>query len=196
MPLLFQYGSNTNAARLNDKARLAGAAEDLGRAETVDEYDLAFNVWSGGNGCAASDLIPVPGTGRHSWGVIYELPAERILGRNCLAGKTMEEIEGRRYEPKLVRVRNAAGEEVEATTFLVKTRDRSTGLCTSAAYVTHIVDGLRAHNIPEEYVQRMINTAIQTNRGLGPAAEDQTRLIEALREPGAPSTARTSRSDL
>jgi hypothetical protein len=65
MPLLFQYGSNTDAARLNDKTRLAGAAEDVGRAETVDEYDLAFDVWSGGNGCAASDLVLVPGTGRH-----------------------------------------------------------------------------------------------------------------------------------
>jgi hypothetical protein len=48
MPLLFQYDSNTNRARLNDKMRLDGAAEDLGRAETVDEYDLAFDVWSGG----------------------------------------------------------------------------------------------------------------------------------------------------
>jgi hypothetical protein len=32
----------------------------------------------------------------------------------------MEEIEGPRYEPKPIRVRKLAGEEVEATTFLVK----------------------------------------------------------------------------
>jgi hypothetical protein len=122
-------------------------------------------------------------------------PADRILGRNRPAGKTMEEIEGRRYEPKPIRVRNAAGEEVEATTFLVKVADRSTGHWTSAEYVQHIVDGLRAHSIPEEYVQHIIDIAISTNQGLGPAAEDQNRLIAALRDP-APSTSGPSRLDL
>lgn len=63
MPLLFQYGSNCDTTRLNSPERLAGAAEDLGWAETIEEYDLAFDVWSGGNKCAASDLVPAPGTG-------------------------------------------------------------------------------------------------------------------------------------
>jgi hypothetical protein len=43
--------------------------------------------------------------------------------------------------------------------------------------------GLRAHAVPEEYVQHVIDIAIETNQGLGPAAEDQSRLIAALREP-------------
>src|ERR1035437_9442470 len=34
----FQYGSNTNAERLNSPQRLDRAAIDRGRAETVDEY--------------------------------------------------------------------------------------------------------------------------------------------------------------
>ncbi len=58
--LLFQYGSNCNAERLNNPDRLNSAATNPTRAETIEEYDLAFYVWSQGNGCAASDLVPAP----------------------------------------------------------------------------------------------------------------------------------------
>jgi hypothetical protein len=116
VPLVFQYGSNCLAARLNSPRRLSGAAVVQGRAQTGDEYDLAFDVWSQGNGCAASDLIPAPGTGRHAWGVLYEIPADRIRGRNRPDGlKTLEEMEGVRYEPKSIHVRNDAGEDVPVT---------------------------------------------------------------------------------
>jgi hypothetical protein len=62
MHLIFQSGSNTDAARLNSAERLDGAAEDRGLAQTVGEYDTFFDVWSQRNGCAASDLIK-PETG-------------------------------------------------------------------------------------------------------------------------------------
>src|SRR5262249_54041851 len=52
---LFQYGSNCDEARLNSSKRLDGAAKNPKLAETVDEYDIAFDVWSTTNGCAASD---------------------------------------------------------------------------------------------------------------------------------------------
>lgn len=186
MPLLFQYGSNCDTTRLNSPERLAGAAEDLGRGETIEEYDLAFDVWSGGNKCAASDLVPAPGTGRHALGVLFEVPADWIRGKKRPDGKkTMEEIEGSRYAPTPIRVRNQSGEEVEATTFLVKPDQRRDGFSTSAEYVGYIVNGLRAHDVPEEYVQHVIDIAIQTNqRAIATAvAIAQSRQIETLRPP-------------
>jgi hypothetical protein len=113
MPLIFQYGSNCNTGRLNAPERLAGAAEDRGRAQTIDEFDLRFDVWSQGNGCAASDLVPARGTGQHAWGVLYEVPADRIRGRRTDGQKTLMQIEGRLYEEKPVRVRDKDGHEVE-----------------------------------------------------------------------------------
>jgi hypothetical protein len=44
-------------------------------------------------------------------------------------------------------VRTQADEEVEATTFLVRPSQRRTGLWTSADYVGHTVNGLRAHAV-------------------------------------------------
>lgn len=184
MPFIFQYGSNCDAERLNSPERLAGAAVDRGRGQTVEKYEIAFDVWSQINGCAASDVVKAPGTGRHAWGVLYGVSADRIHGKNRLDGKrTLEEIEGPRYEPKSVRVRNEAGEEVEATTFLVKRHERRTGLWTSADYVGHIITGLRAHNVPEDYVQYVIDVAMATNLGAddGRIARDQNVLIERLR---------------
>jgi hypothetical protein len=36
MPLIFQYGPNTDAGRLGD-------VEDQGRAQSVQEFEIAFN---------------------------------------------------------------------------------------------------------------------------------------------------------
>jgi hypothetical protein len=122
MPLIFQYGSNTDAERLNGPGRLNGAAQDRGLAETVDEYEIAFDIWSYSNGCAASNLIAATGTGHRAWGVLFEVPEDRIYGRRRPDGlRTMEEIEGGRYEPKPIRVRDGNGNEIPGpvTTFLV-----------------------------------------------------------------------------
>jgi len=54
---VFQYGSNCSATRLNSRERLGGAAIPIGIAETVEEYQLQFDVWSDGNNCAAADIV-------------------------------------------------------------------------------------------------------------------------------------------
>ena len=64
IPLIFQYGSNCDTQRLNSPKGLGGAAICSVAAQTVREYEITFNVWSEGNGCAAGDLVPAPGTGR------------------------------------------------------------------------------------------------------------------------------------
>ena len=193
MPLIFQYGSNCNTGRLNAPERLAGAAEDRGRAETIDEFDLRFDVWSQGNGCAASDLVPARGTGRHAWGVLYEIPADLIRGERGDRRKTLTKIEGSLYEEKPVRVRDKDGHEVEepVTTFVVRhtnenNTERRAGLWTSADYVGHIVNGLRAHGVEEvapDYIEHVIDFAIETNAKAAEMAAEQSLLIEQLRRP-------------
>jgi hypothetical protein len=186
MPLVFQYGSNCDTGRLNGPKRLAGAAVCLGLAQTSDEYEMAFDVWSDGNGCATADLVSAPGSGLHVWGVLYEIPADRIRGRKRPDGKkTLEEIEGRRYEERPIKVRDEDGSEIQepVTTFLVKQDERRQGLWTKPDYVRHIVKGLRDHDIPEEYVQYVIDVAIRTNQQATDrqAASRQSKLIEELR---------------
>lgn len=137
----------------------------MGCARTVSEFDIAFDVWSQSNRCAAADLVVAPGTGRFAWGVLYEVPADRILGCRRPDGmRTLEEVEGWRYEPRSIQARMDGGGDVEATTFLVKSTERKPGLWTSTDYLRHIVRGLRDHKIPEEYIARVIEIAVETNQ--------------------------------
>ena len=178
MPLVFQYGSNCTAARLNGPNRLNGHAEDFGRAQTIDDFDITFDVYSQTNGCAACDLVPT--TDRKAWGVLYRIPDDFIRGERADGQKTLQQIEGKLYEEKPSHVRTQAGEEVDATTFLVKPDQRRVGLATSAAYVSWIIYGLRAHEVPDEYIQHVIEVAIETNQRAGPSAAEQIRLIKTL----------------
>ena len=171
MPLIFQYGSNCDLTRF--QGRLRERVDDIGRAETTADYDIAFDVWSQGNGCAASDLVETPG--RRAHGVLYRI--------SDVDFERLKRIEGDHYEPRPISVRNQVGEEVEATTFLVVPNDRRQGLWTSADYVGYIVRGLRTHDVPEAYVQHVIDVAIDTNRRAAQAADEQSRLIESLRTP-------------
>jgi cation transport regulator ChaC len=178
MPLVFQYGSNCTTARLNGPKRLNGHAEDLDHAQTVEDFEIAFDVYSQTNGCAASDLVRVPG--RKAWGVLYEIPADFIDGRRADGQKTLEQIEGKRYAKEALRVVDRDGKEQEAVTFLVREAERRTSIATSAAYVSWIVYGLRNHSVPEEYIAHVVDVAIETNQRAGAFADEQIRLIKTL----------------
>lgn len=62
----FQYGSNASQARLLGPGRLNGHGTVIGRAETVGDYDIAFDVWSKGSSSEArlnhSAIHPKGGT--------------------------------------------------------------------------------------------------------------------------------------
>ena len=162
MALVFQYGSNCASSRLNAPQRLNNHATDLGAAQTVEECDVRFNVYSQQNGCAAADILNVPG--RRVWGVLFEIPDEFVRGKREDGLKTLAQIEGPRYEERGVRVQRMGSERVErAVTFAVKPRERRDGLWTSVDYVGHIVNGLRTHRVPEDYVLHIIELAIATN---------------------------------
>jgi hypothetical protein len=78
---------------------------------------------------------------------------------------------------------NLSGEEVEATTFLVKSDDIRKGLWTSADYVGHTIKGLRDHEVAEEYIQHVIDIALETNEKAVPRAVEESRKIESLHHP-------------
>src|SRR5689334_20407462 len=94
--LIFQYGSNTSSDRLNSADRLRGDARDLGLARTRDHHILSFTVWSDSNECAAADLIP--GGDTPAWGVLYEIPDFLVIKGQGRGRKTLDGIEGPRYE--------------------------------------------------------------------------------------------------
>lgn len=170
MPLVFQYGSNCTSARLNGPNRLKGRAKDLGRAQTVEEFDIAFDVVSKTNGCAASNLIQTPG--RKAWGVLYELSEDGL--------KNLREIEGPRYEEKPILIVDQEGKEHQASTFVVREKERRPDLATSAAYVSWIIYGLRDHGVPEDWIAHVIDVTIETNNRAGAGVVEQTRLIKTL----------------
>ena len=177
MAIVFQYGSNTCTARINGPKRLKGDARPIEKAQTVDEYDIAFDVLSNTNQCAVADLIVTPGN--KAWGVLYDIRDDLVRGHRA-DRRTLAEIEGPRYEEKPIRVRNLNGEIVDAVTYLVRPRDRHNDLLTTVWYVSWIVYGLREHGVPEEYISHVQEVAIQTNRRLGADAQMQIALIETL----------------
>jgi len=170
MPLVFQYGSNCTSARLNGPNRLNGGAKDLGRAQTFEDFDIAFDVESKTNGCAASNLIQAPG--RKAWGVLYELSEDGL--------KKLKNIEGARYEEKPILVIDQEGKEHEARTFVVRENERRQDLATSAAYVSWILYGLRDHGVPEDWIAHVIDVALETNTRVSASADEQIRLIKTL----------------
>lgn len=60
MTLVFQYGSNCLENQIYSKDRLCGEAKFIDIAETVDDFQLAFDVWSTKRQCAASDFCAEP----------------------------------------------------------------------------------------------------------------------------------------
>jgi hypothetical protein len=175
---VFQYGSNTLPARLNGPTRLCGRAQTCGLAQTFDDFDIAFDVQSKSNGCAASDLVSV--AGRKAWGVLYEIPDGFVFGRRKDEQKTLAQIEGPRYEPREITVVDTRGKQSNAWTFLVNDEDKETGLATSAAYVSWIVYGLRQNGVPEDYISHVIEVARETNRHACQDATEQNRLIDNI----------------
>lgn len=164
--LVFQYGSNTSTARLNSEVRLQGEAISLGLAITEESFDMDFTCFSRENGCAAADLIR--NGARRIFGVLYEIPEQRVLRVRSDGLRTLDEIEGEgsAYIRTTVRVTRVQSERepVEAVTYLVKTP--RPGLRTCAGYVHHILAGLREHRAPEAYVAYVKERIVRNNPAL------------------------------
>ena len=166
--LVFQYGSNTSSRRLNSRKRLQGAARLVGLARTEQSFEFDFTVWSRQNGCAAADIVP--GAGRAIWGVLYQIPDHLIErhtagDRNCLDAI---ESEGHNYVRVPIAVRLADGGRVDGEAITYVVRERREGLATSFAYARQILEGLREHDAPADYVDYVKQRIIRNNAALEP----------------------------
>ena len=166
MSLVFQYGSNTAVQRLNSTKRLNGAAEIVAPACTNDHHELDFTVWSKTNNCAAADIVP--GGNRPIWGILYEIPDDLIYRKLSGSRKSLDAIEGEggNYQRIKIDVRpqDDANNIISVLTYVV--RERSTGLLTSAAYASEILNGLSSHNIPKEYIAYVHERILLNNEEL------------------------------
>jgi gamma-glutamylcyclotransferase (GGCT)/AIG2-like uncharacterized protein YtfP len=167
--LVFQYGSNCSDSQINGKERLKGDAKFVSIAETVDDYELAFDVFSNGRHCAAADIVRK--SGGKVWGVLYEIP-EHLIGRDPARAhgrKSLDAIEGEgtNYERRDIDVRKPDGQIVSSLTYTV--RNPRAGLAPDLDYVRYIIAGLRERGIPADYIDRVKKIASARNPGIASA---------------------------
>lgn len=172
MTLVFQYGSNCSESEMNSNTRLCGDAKFVDIAETVADYEIAFDVQSTGRGCATSDIVRKPGG--KVWGVLYEVP-DYLIGRQTAKAhkrKSFDQIEGEgtNYQREMIQVRRQNGDIATALTYTVS--NPKPGLRTNADYVRHIVHGLRGHKAPEEYIVKVKAIAVANNPGIAREVQD------------------------
>lgn len=160
MALAFQYGSNCLDKQINGDRRLRRDARFIGIAETVEEFQLAFDVWSNGRNCAAADMVP--SLGNRVWEALYEIPDFLIHRESAKAqGRTsLDAIEGDgvnyRREPVLIRQEN--GQIVTAITY--RGLNPKQELMTSLEYVGCIV---RERGVCEDYIDVVKKLALANN---------------------------------
>lgn len=164
MALVFQYGSNLSEENLNSKERLNGAAIKRGIVFTVSNYELDFNIWSKTNNCAVANLTP--NKGREIWGVLYSISDDRIFRSLCETGKTcLDKIEGEgfTYRREFIQVAYPNGNCIKENVITYFGINGKTGLRTSKEYVSHIISGLKSNDIPQDYVNYVIEKITQNN---------------------------------
>lgn len=172
MALVFQYGSNCSDSEINGAARLRGDARFVGIAETVEEYELSFDVQSMKRNCAAADIVRKPGS--RVWGALYDVPDYLIQRQTAKARgrKSLDQIEGEgtNYRRETIQVRRPDGRMEQALTYLVM--DPQAGLKTGIDYVRHIICGLRERGVADEYISRVKHLAIANNPSITIQVQD------------------------
>jgi hypothetical protein len=169
--LVFQYGSNTSSAHLNERARLNGDARDLGLVRTRDRFELDFDVWSEKNQCFASD-IRTGGT-RQVWGVLYEVP-EFLIDRQTAKArgrKSLDAIEGKLYVRRDIAVEKPDGTPIAGGVVTYTVIEPQGTQPTSLEYGRHILTGLREHEAPADYIEYVKGRIVASNAALAPAIE-------------------------
>jgi gamma-glutamylcyclotransferase (GGCT)/AIG2-like uncharacterized protein YtfP len=142
---------------------LCGDAKFLDIAETVENFELAFDVWSERRGCAAADIIRKPGS--KVWGALYEVPDDLIDRKTAKARgrRSFDAIEGEgnNYKREMIEVRRPDGQIVSALTYTVKSP--KPGLKTSEEYVGYIVAGLRKRGVNQQYIEQVKAITVANN---------------------------------
>lgn len=168
MTLVFQYGSNLSSQRLNGEDRLRGDARVCAVAQTINDYELIFDIWSRINGWAAADILE--GRGRKIWGVIYEIPDFLIRRETAGARKSLDAIEGEgsNYQRTEISLNDCNGKLIAGPVITYIGQDRRERITTTADYVKHIITGMREHSLPEEYQRYVFSRIRENNLSLSP----------------------------
>ncbi|MDQ2069550.1 gamma-glutamylcyclotransferase family protein [Natronospira bacteriovora] len=171
--LIFQYGSNLSSQRLNSEARLRGNARVVGVARTRSPYRFCFPVWGGINGCAAAGILP--GGPGPAWGVIYEVPEERVYRHADAPFPTLDTIEdeGKDYDRGPIDVCFRDGRRPDETVHTYHPRQPRSGLQTEWHYVQHILSGAAEHDLPGSYQQYLRDCVMDNNPSLANTLEQQ-----------------------
>ena len=156
MAIVFQYGSNCLESEINSGKRLNGAAKFIDIAETVECYQLAFDVYSKKRNCAAADIVR-SNKAKKVWGALYDIPDDLISRETAPPGtNSLDAIEGegKNYRRHWLLVQCPNGKKVATLTYVVQ-RPKKNVKRTSLEYVGLIITGLRQHNIPESYINEV-----------------------------------------
>jgi gamma-glutamylcyclotransferase (GGCT)/AIG2-like uncharacterized protein YtfP len=166
MALVFQYGSNMSTKRLNSVDRLNGFATFKAIAYTKDKYDLVFDIWSNTNKSATANIVN--SSGNHIWGVVYIIPNKLIERGINKSTKCLDEIEGEgsNYRREQISLLSSDGEAIEESVITYTGLNRRQDIKTSLAYVTHLLNGLKEHSMPNEYVEYVKRQIIKNNSEL------------------------------
>ena len=172
---------------------LGGEARVVGLAQTLEPFALDFTVWSRQNGCAAADIVP--GSGRTVWGVLYRIPAHLIERHTAGDRRSLDAIEseGSNYVRVPIDLRLADGGRVEGAAITYVVRQRSEGLVTSFEYARHILEGLREHDAPADYLEYVKQRVIGNNAALE-AEIAQRQMVRSLSPSSVPMSATCSSS--
>ena len=149
MMLVFQYGSNCLDSEINSPDRLRDEAKFVDIAETVEDIELAFDVWSSKRGSAASDIVRK--LGGKVWGVLYEIP-DYLIGRETAKAHQRKSFDASKVRARTTSERRSRfaglnGDDRVRSDLTVKSP--KPGLKTNIDYVRHIVYGLREHKVPD-----------------------------------------------
>lgn len=105
------------------------------------------------------------------WGVLYEIPDYLIERATAGDRRSLDAIEGSRYQRWPILVQKADGTPVKGEVITYTVRAPQPGLRTSLDYVSHIVAGLREHGAPDDYVAYVKERAIANNPALAADVE-------------------------
>lgn len=143
---IFAYGSNMCTARLQARVPSARA---LGRALLAD-HALRFHKRGWRDGSGKCDAFVCRESGDGIWGVVYEIdPAEK---------PALDRIEGlgRGYDEKRVTVTDPAGRSYDAWTYHAHPSAIDPRAVPFAWYRDLVLAGAVEHDLPGDYVRRLI----------------------------------------
>lgn len=164
MVIVWQYGSNMNEMRLNDRTRLRGSAEFVGLA-LKRGYRLTFSH-TNKQGIGVSDIVRSCPS-EYVTGCLFEIPDRKL--------QKLDEIEGvnsgayRRIERfSVIRLDEAlteTSEKVNVVTYVVSEKEMNPK--TDTRYANHILKGIREHRMGEEYFNKVKEIIIKNNPRIG-----------------------------